>query len=281
MAGPHRIFCFLAASLGVIQPGICSAGVDVAPASVLWNRDAAIETVKPGRTALQPLRRPAVLGRPAPVAQAGPPSQARPAAGPDEQAHRALLHALMDARAAVRAQAAKTLASASDEAALSVIETGIESGLFSESEAVNYFGLADIKVGGPYLLRRLARGSPGVKALAVQYLGTSPAYRLLVRDKVFLSSAADPLSRAAAATVLSQYDPAFGTYALIVTLDPNLPEQVFANTLRGYVSQTMAQGKLDASRRFLLREAILNYEKKLGNGQPLKILDETLKLIEF
>ena len=115
----------------------------------------------------------------------------------------------------------------------------------------------------------------------MQYLGASPIYRLLIRDKVFLNPAAEPLSRASAATALSRTDPSFATYALIVALEPNIAAQVFATTIRGYVSQMMAQNKLDAPARFLLRDVILNYKKNVRNEEQRKIIDETLELLEL
>jgi hypothetical protein len=260
MDARYRLCCLIAGSL-IVQTGISPAQADIASASALVRPRAAPKQTNS-------------------LAQASPAQETAPAA-PESAARRALLNALTDPQRAIRTPAATTLASSSDEAALSIIEKGIDSGLYTETEAANYFGLADIKVGGPFLLRRLASGSPEAKALAVQYLGASPAYRAAIRDKVFFDSAANPLPRAAAATVLSQHDPAFATYALIVTLDPNIAAPVFVNTVRGYIAQMMQGHRLDAPARFLLRDIILNYEKKLRDDESLRILDETLKLMEF
>jgi hypothetical protein len=199
----------------------------------------------------------------------------------DEESRHDLLNALHDPRKEIRSDAARVLASSSDRTALSAIERGIDSGLFSDVEAVNYFGLADIRVGGAYLLRQLGRASPNAKVLAVQLLGAHPDYQLAIREKVFFNPAADPTVRAVAATVLSQHDPKFVKYALLVTLDPKIPAQVFANTVKGYVSQTMAAGKLDANERFLVRDAIHNYQKNSTDVQSLKALREALQIMGF
>jgi hypothetical protein len=115
---------------------------------------AAVTFIERGTLALRSIDKSSVLNGSFRTAQGSP-----GVAIPDKQTRDALLRTLTDSRKTVRSEAAKDLASSSDEVALSVIEAGIESRLFSELEAVNYFGLADIKISGPYLLRRLATGS--------------------------------------------------------------------------------------------------------------------------
>jgi hypothetical protein len=215
---------------------------------------------------------------PAPAAES---PQIAPSTNRDGDPRAALLRALTDPRPQARSEAARTLALASDEGALSAIEQGIDSGLFSEFDAANYFGLADIRVGGPYLLRRLARGSSTAKATAVRYLGVSRSYQLIIREKVFLNPEADSEARAAAATVLSEHDPTFASYALVAVLDPKVPPLVFANTVKGYVFQTMKAGNLDAPNRFLIQRAIRNYEERLGDAAPLKELNDALDIMGF
>jgi hypothetical protein len=271
MAGRISRITFVAAVLGITLPRTEAGAADLGFDPTLAGGGKALAEAVAASTA-------ELSARPAQAAES---PQIGPLADRDEDPRAALLRALADPQPQVRSEAARRLAISSDEAALSAIERGIDSGLFSEADAVNYFGLADIRVGGPYLLRRLARGSSAAKALAVQYLGASRSYQLIIREKVFFDPEADPEARAAAATVLSEHDPTFASYALVAVLDPKVPALVFASIVKGYVHQTIEAGTLDASKRFLVERAIRNYEERLGDAAPLKELNEALGIMGF
>lgn len=98
-----------------------------------------------------------------------------------------LRRSLEDARPNVREVAAECLTSLSDEAGLNIIEEGVGKGLYTETEAVNYFGLARPAVGGkklePYLTKNT---SSDAQAAAVAYLGAYAQYQEKVRDLALL-----------------------------------------------------------------------------------------------
>lgn len=168
-----------------------------------------------------------------------------------------LRRAITDSRSSVRDIAASSLATLSDPVALEKIEAGVASGIYSDTEAANYFGLADPEVGAPLMQELLAGGSPSAQASAVSYLGSNPTYQGLVRDKYLFNSEVPEDVRAAAAATLGQYDPNFPSYATTLTADPTLPASVYTRVLEGYINQS--GGDLQPAEASALKAAIDNY----------------------
>jgi hypothetical protein len=194
------------------------------------------------------------------------------------ETRKALRIALADTRPNVRSIAAVSLASLSDEDALKLLQAGVEKGLYTEDEAVNYFGLADPDVGASYIMPYLQRGPTAMQA-AVGYLGANRQYQALVRDKVFLNLQAPPETRAAAAKVLSQYDSAFSSYALTVTLDPKTPPNVYTEVLDGYLTQSQAKGQINPAQISVLKEALKNY-RAIRPGVDLQAIEKRLDALQ-
>jgi hypothetical protein len=182
-------------------------------------------------------------------------------------ARQALRGALADGRADVRSAARQALIPLSDEAAIRSVKEAAKNGEIPEPEAVRLCAEAPSPLGRACLLNYLAEGSPDGKAAAVRVLGSIPTYLSLVRDKIYLTSAADPKLRAVAAAVLSRFDPSFMTYGLTVTADPKTPPVLVAGALRGYIWSARAQGKYDAAQRAVLMEALKN-RLVLMQGSP-------------
>ena len=173
-------------------------------------------------------------------------------------AREALKSVLESPASETRSIAAGSLSSLSDQSALTIIQAAVSKGLYSEADAVNYFGLADPKIGAPFILPYLDRGSPAARVAAIGYLGANRSYQNMVRDRILMNTTAAPDTRAAAARVLGQYDREFPSYALSVTLDPKLPANVYAEVVNGYIAQSQVQGKLDAAKIGILKESIRN-----------------------
>lgn len=172
----------------------------------------------------------------------------------------ALLKVLEDPRAELREVAAKILASLSDEEALSKINAGIQTGLYSETEAVNYFGLARPDVGNQYLEPYLVGGSNEARAGAALYLGGNPQYQAQIRDSILFDPSLDASIRSAAAEILSRYDPNYQNYALILTLDPSIPPPLYTTVVESYVDSLQADNSLNSANARVLRTAIENYQ---------------------
>ena len=150
-------------------------------------------------------------------------------------ARAALLRLLDGPNRPARDEAARILTSLSDEAALQIIRDGTKKGAYSETQAINYFGLANPDVAAAYILPHLDSAVPAVQSAASGYLATYPAYQSLVKERVFINSAASPLARATAARALSQYDAAYTSYAPAVARDQNAPEVVVQSVIEGVV----------------------------------------------
>jgi uncharacterized protein YdbL (DUF1318 family) len=160
-----------------------------------------------------------------------------------EAGRAALRKALDDQRRVVREKAAKFLAGLSDEAALQAISQGIETGLYTQTEAVNLYGLARPEIGAVYIEPYLEKGERDAREAAIIYLGANQTYQDRIRTDVFLAPDQPPALRAQAARILSRYDDDFSNYALTVTVDPSLSPEVYAETLNGYLDSLQAQGK--------------------------------------
>lgn len=193
-----------------------------------------------------------------------------------EKARAALQTALEDPRPEIRAIAAPSLASLADDRALRTIQEGIGKGIYSEVEAVNYFGLADPDKGAKYMLPYLEQGNASARAAAAGYLGANPTYQPVVRDKIFLNPDVDVQSRTSAAKILSHYDQTFESYALTVTADPNVSPQLYTVVMEGYVDKVEAEGKLDPARAEVLKKAVDNFVKEKPSAD-LKRVQERLE----
>ena len=155
----------------------------------------------------------------------------------------ALRAVLSDKRKAVRNAAALALAGLSDKEALEIIAREAADGLYSETEAVNLFALANPDIGGAYIEPYLAATSEKTQAAAVSYLGAYPAYQARIRDDIFRNPKKSDMLRAQAARTLKTYDSKFESYALAVTSDPNIAPQLYAETIKGYVDNVQSKGK--------------------------------------
>lgn len=129
--------------------------------------------------------------------------------------------------------AARILMSLSDELSFQIINEGARKGAYSEAEAVNYFGLANPDVGASYMIPYLDSRNPSAQSAAGAYLASRPPTQGVVREKVFANSDASPLARATASKVLSQYDPAYTSYAPNVARRPGIPEVVEESVVEG------------------------------------------------
>jgi hypothetical protein len=183
---------------------------------------------------------------------------------------------VQDPRPEVKTIAATSLATLSDSIALDKIEAGRNSGVYSDIEAANYFGLADPEVGVPYIQELLRGGSPEAQATAVSYLGSNPAYQELVRNEYLLNSDAPVQVRSAAAAALGQYDSSFTSYATTLTADPALPPEVYKQVIQGYIAQS--RGELQPTEADALKTAVENYSKDWPDADLSDVL-ETLKSI--
>jgi hypothetical protein len=188
-------------------------------------------------------------------------------------AREGLRRIIEDPRPEVRGIAAASLATLSDSVALDKIEAGRNSGLYSDTEATNYFGLADPEVGVPHMQEILKEGSPEAQATAVSYLGSNPAYQELVREQYLFNSDAPVQVRSAAAAALGQYDSSFTSYATTLTANPDLPPEVYMEVVEGYVSQS--RGELRPAEAGALKNAVENYSR----GQPDADFSEVLELL--
>lgn len=193
-----------------------------------------------------------------------------------ERARQALRGALNDKRRAVREVAAQTLSSLSDTASLDIIAKAAESGAYSQSEAVNYFGLAKAEIGAPYFERALKSGDKEAKRGAVAYLATNPKYQEKIRDEVLLNPAADAQVRIVAAKRLSEFDPKFSNYALTVTADPSISAELYTQVVQGYIDQSEAQGQVDTAQIKVLKSAVANFRAKAPTSVELKGLERQL-----
>jgi hypothetical protein len=153
-----------------------------------------------------------------------------------QTAARGVLRRLLDGpNRPARDAAARILMSLSDEAAFQIINDGTRKGAYSETQAVNYFGLANPDVSAAYMVPHLDSPTAAVQSAASAYLATYPAYQGLVKEKVFANSAASPLARATASKVLSQHDPTYTSYAPDVARTPNVPDVVEQSVVEGVV----------------------------------------------
>jgi hypothetical protein len=198
-----------------------------------------------------------------------------------ERAREALRGALGDTRRPVREVAAETLSSLSDRPSLDILAKGAESGAYSQSEAVNYFGLAKAEVGAPYLERALKSPDKAARSGAVAYLAANPNYQDKIRDQVLLNPAADAQVRVVAAKRLSQFDPSFSEYALTVTSDPSVPVELYSQVVQGYIDQSEARGQVNAAQIKVLKSAVENFRAKAPASFELKGLQQRLdELVE-
>lgn len=187
-----------------------------------------------------------------------------------ERARQALRGALSDTRRPVREVAAETLSSLSDTASLDIVAKAAESGAYSQSEAVNYFGLAKADVGAPFLERALKSGDKEAKSGAVAYLAANPSYQEKIRDEVLLNPAADAQVRIVAAKRLSEFDPKFSNYALTVTADPSISAELYSQVVQGYIDQSEGQGQVDTAQIKILKSAVANFRAKAPTSVELK-----------
>lgn len=121
--------------------------------------------------------------------------------------------AVADKRSKVRAVAAETLAALGDCTALETIERGVSRCVIPPVEAIEYFGLAPIELGAPYIEKYLDTGPVDARVAAVEYLATIATYQARVREAVFETDEADEAVLARAADVLSRHDRAFASWA--------------------------------------------------------------------
>jgi hypothetical protein len=135
------------------------------------------------------------------------------------------------------------------------VDEGVKKGLYSEYEAVNYFGLADPDRAVPFIRPYLDKGSAEAQSAASGYLGANKTTQALVRDQVLLNDNAPTMARASASKVLSQYDPQYTTYAMGIATNPKTPPIVSSSVIEGYVRQLEAKGQL-----FSAKEAISNFQ---------------------
>jgi hypothetical protein len=129
------------------------------------------------------------------------------------------------------------------------------------------------------LIRDLSSESLDVRVLAINKLSMHPTFRRLVRNKIFFDTGASSETRAAAASALGQSDPSFSTYALVVALEPELPDLVLAATVRGFIVQRKERGTLDGTVSAALRRTIEARRSKVTNPEAAKIFEETLTFI--
>ena len=196
----------------------------------------------------------------------------------------ALRNAMSDSRSDIRAAGLRGLLPLSDEVALKLVQEGAQKGEITDTQAVRLCAQAISNSGRSCVLGYLNDGSSDAKTAAIDVLGSIPTYRPMVRNKIFFNSSGDPKVRAAAATVLSRYDPLFTTYALTVTADPKTPPEVYTSTLEGYARSAAALGKLDSVQRFAIDKALTNYKvqlqsEPLKNAEYLKSLDAASKAL--
>ncbi len=191
-----------------------------------------------------------------------------------ERARRALLAAIQDPRPEVRSTAASILASLSDADALQRIDAATAAGLYSQVEAVNYFGIAKPSVGVQYLERYLETGSTEARASAVQYLSANPRYQARIRDRILFNSHELVPVRTAAAKALGQHDKLFNTYAFSMALNPKIPPQVYLEIWRTYLSSEENLKSLDPQRQKALRQSLKSFSKSNPKIDVAVLLDQ-------
>lgn len=150
-----------------------------------------------------------------------------------------LYGALNDQRQEVREIAATMLASLSDERALEIIDRQAQEGVYDDSEAVNYLGLARPQVSATYIIAYLEKGSDKAQESAVQYLGRNREFQSQVVDKVLMNDSSAIEVRRQAADLLSEYDPNFTTYAVELLRKADLPVEVYRSISEGYLENIL------------------------------------------
>jgi hypothetical protein len=146
---------------------------------------------------------------------------------PIMRAVNALRTAVSDDRREVREVAAASLASLNDEPAIKTVKQSVDQGRMQDTEALRYMTLSKQSVAAPYVADFLGSGSTAAQSEAISYLGTSPEYRVMIRDSYLKNQSAPVELRTAAASVLAKTDPEIGTYAPGLVADPSLPTAVF------------------------------------------------------
>jgi HEAT repeat protein len=173
-----------------------------------------------------------------------------------ERARRALLSIIQDPRVELRSIAASILASLSDEDALQKIDAAAKAGIYSQVEAVNYFGVSKPSVGAQYLERYLEIGSAEARAGAVQYLGANSRYQAKIRDTVLFNPEEVVSVRTAAAKTLGRYDAGFSSYALSLALNQKTPPQLYLEVWQTYLSADGPLKSLDMEHQKALRRSL-------------------------
>ena len=193
-----------------------------------------------------------------------------------EAAKSALRSAVDHQRKAIREIVAGTLASLGDKATLDQIDSAVKSGAYSPVEAVNYFGLARPEVGARYIVPYLKVDSDDARIAAISYLGTIPQYQVRVRDAVLMNAGVAPGVRAKAAEVLGRYDDDFPSYALVVTIDRNVPPIVYGAVISGYIDSSERLKTLSTAKGKILKEAVTQALVTHPDDEQLLVLNRRL-----
>lgn len=175
--------------------------------------------------------------------------------------------AIGDTRVEVRRIAAGTLAAVGDRVGLEKIDDCVRRGLVPAVEAIGYFGVAPVELGGKYIEKYLISGRKEVQAAAVGYLGADPSYQPRIRKLIQNGSDVEEVVLQKAAAVLGRYDREFPSYALDLVGRAELPPPVSDTVVHAYVINALKAKKRNTSdwkdRVREVDEALMRYPSTL------------------
>jgi hypothetical protein len=152
-------------------------------------------------------------------------------------AREALRKAVVDPRPSVRDIAASLLTSISDKQTLELIDRGVQQGLYSPVQAVNYHGLANSDISAEHIAPYLTGPNVNAQVAAVSYLGANPQYQPMIKERFLDAATAPDAARTAAASTLSRYDQRFSAYAETTLQNRSLPPAAFEVIAKNYVAK--------------------------------------------
>lgn len=196
-----------------------------------------------------------------------------------ELSRSALRKAILDSRVEIRNAAVSFLASQSDEETFAGIQTGVSRGLYSDTEAANYFSLGNGSLGQRYLEPYIGKGDAGAQKTAIEYLGFYPKYQDMIKTEYFVNPSAPADLRAEAASTLSKNDPRYPEYALVVA-SPTTDPLVYEASVSGYVNAMSEKGTLDPQSAKILNAKISEFLTAGPAGTSVKTKNDLLNLQE-
>jgi len=161
----------------------------------------------------------------------------------------------------VRARAAEIMASRGDKQSLAAIQALIDKGQFSAKQGIGYLTLAPTQTASPFIEKYLSSPSVEAKTAAAAQLSYNSDYTDEVR-KIALSPESGSGVLAAALPGLAQTDQSFLEYAVALTQDPRITDEVRAQAVQQVVRVTLGKGT-DAAQVKVLVPALENSVKQL------------------